>query len=103
MAGSSLFQRLSSFLAGVGVTSLIGFYFLYQDVKRCARLFVLFSPNPIERNRIQCIDPVFFRCSNQLSKACIDRSTPLPHNNRSTDLVKASLGDITRRLDALEK
>ncbi len=102
MAGSSLFQRLSSFLAGVGVTSLIGFYFLYQDVKRCARLFVLFCPNPTQPNRIQSIDPVF-RCSNQLIKACIDRSTPLPHNNRSTDLVKASLGDITRRLDALEK
>lgn len=33
--GSTLFQRLSSFLAGVGATSLIGFYFLYQDVKRC--------------------------------------------------------------------
>lgn len=38
-AGSTLFQRLSSFLAGVGVTSLIGFYFLYQDVKRCVPAF----------------------------------------------------------------
>ncbi|GAB5030156.1 Hypothetical protein NocV09_00202890 [Nannochloropsis oceanica] len=32
--GSSLLQRLSSFLAGVGVTSLVGYYFLVQDVKR---------------------------------------------------------------------
>lgn len=32
--GSSLFQRLSSFLVGVGVTSLVGYYFLVQDVKR---------------------------------------------------------------------
>jgi hypothetical protein len=39
-AGSTLFQRLSSFLAGVGVTSLIGFYFLYQDVKRCVAFLV---------------------------------------------------------------
>lgn len=44
-AGSTLFQRLSSFLAGVGVTSLIGFYFLYQDVKRCVR------PNYLEIDR----------------------------------------------------
>lgn len=35
--GSSLFQRLSSFLAGVGVTSLVGYYFLIQDVKRYVR------------------------------------------------------------------
>ncbi|TFJ87733.1 hypothetical protein NSK_001083 [Nannochloropsis salina CCMP1776] len=32
--GSSFFQRLSSFLAGVGVTSLVGYFFLIQDVKR---------------------------------------------------------------------
>lgn len=32
--GSSFFQRLTSFLAGMGLASGVGFYFVLQDVQR---------------------------------------------------------------------
>jgi hypothetical protein len=39
--GAGLFQRLSSFVTGAGVTALVTQYFIYEEVKEGNRLMLL--------------------------------------------------------------
>lgn len=41
VAGAGLFQRISSFVVGAGVTALASQYFIYEEVKEGNKLMLL--------------------------------------------------------------
>lgn len=90
--GSSFFQRLTSFLAGVGLTSMVGFYFVVQEVQRyVGRLSlagVLLAAVPW--------------CGRLCSDVALLVRLPAAYI-RSTDLAKASLEDLAKKVEESKK